>query len=84
MGKETIKSRDYERRNLSKTYRLSAKQNLEIIKISNALAQGKSVSVGFIASVLTIPTSLTTSRENPSLIYALDKDITYNGFLAFH
>ncbi|MGL2817136.1 hypothetical protein ACQJ95_06685, partial [Helicobacter pylori] len=50
--KETIKSRDYERRNLSKTYRLSAKQNLEIIKISNALAQGKSVSVGFIASVL--------------------------------
>ncbi|EMH45294.1 hypothetical protein HMPREF1429_00038 [Helicobacter pylori GAM93Bi] len=50
--KEAIKSRDYERRNLSKTYRLSAKQNLEIIKISNALAQGKSVSVGFIASVL--------------------------------
>ncbi len=50
--KETIKSRDYERRNLSKTYRLSAKQNLKIIKISNALAQGKSVSVGFIASVL--------------------------------
>lgn len=40
--KEAIKSRDYERRNLSKTYRLSAKQNLEIIKISNALAQGKS------------------------------------------
>ncbi|EMH29644.1 hypothetical protein HMPREF1421_00486 [Helicobacter pylori GAM265BSii] len=36
---------------MSKTYRLSAKQNLEIIKISNALAQGKSVSVGFIASV---------------------------------
>ncbi|GAA8665403.1 hypothetical protein HpDR79_10500 [Helicobacter pylori] len=50
--KETIKSRDYERQNLSKTYRLSAKQNLEIIKISNALAQGKSVSVGLIASVL--------------------------------
>ncbi|NHA58133.1 hypothetical protein [Helicobacter pylori] len=50
--KETIKSRDYERRNLSKTYRLIAKQNLEIIKISNALAQGKSVSVGLIASVL--------------------------------
>ncbi|EMJ45051.1 hypothetical protein HMPREF1434_00142 [Helicobacter pylori GAMchJs124i] len=50
--KEAIKSRDYERRNLSKTYRLSAKQNLEIIKISNALAQGKSVSVGLIASVL--------------------------------
>ncbi|MGN8443535.1 hypothetical protein ACR9LG_04185 [Helicobacter pylori] len=47
--KETIKSRDYERRNLSKTYRLSAKQNLEIIKISNALAQGKS---DLIASVL--------------------------------
>ncbi|WRB06905.1 hypothetical protein KVL72_04940 [Helicobacter pylori] len=50
--KEAIKSRDYERRNLSKTYRLSAKQNLEIIKISNALAQGKSMSVGLIASVL--------------------------------
>ncbi|GAA7516965.1 hypothetical protein ckin8_08160 [Helicobacter pylori] len=47
--KEAIKSRDYERRNLSKTYRLSAKQNLEIIKISNALAQGKS---DLIASVL--------------------------------
>ncbi|GAA8587760.1 hypothetical protein HpDR63_11600 [Helicobacter pylori] len=50
--KETIKSRDYKGRNLSKGYRLSVKQNLEIIKISNALAQGKSVSVGFIASVL--------------------------------
>ncbi|EJC01365.1 hypothetical protein HPHPP4D_1591 [Helicobacter pylori Hp P-4d] len=50
--KEAIKSRDYERRNLSKTYRLSAKQNLEIIRISNALAQGKSMSVGLIASVL--------------------------------
>ncbi|MGN8436465.1 hypothetical protein ACR9K7_06610, partial [Helicobacter pylori] len=50
--KEAIKSRDHERRNLSKTYRLSAKQNLEIIKISNALAQGKSVSVGLIAGVL--------------------------------
>ncbi|CAJ99438.1 Uncharacterised protein [Helicobacter acinonychis] len=36
--KETMKSRDYERRNLSKNYRLSVKQNLEIIKISNALA----------------------------------------------
>ncbi|EMG95976.1 hypothetical protein HMPREF1399_00056 [Helicobacter pylori GAM118Bi] len=31
---------------------MSAKQNLEIIKISNALTQGKSVSVGLIASVL--------------------------------
>ncbi|GAA8405574.1 hypothetical protein HpDR45_10350 [Helicobacter pylori] len=30
--KEAIKSRDYERRNLSKTYRLSAKQNLKSLK----------------------------------------------------
>ncbi|WP_240444240.1 hypothetical protein [Helicobacter pylori] len=50
--KETIKSQDYEKRNLSKSYRLSAKQNFEIIKISNALSQGKSVSVNLITGVL--------------------------------
>ncbi|MCQ2927784.1 hypothetical protein JT231_05305 [Helicobacter pylori] len=33
---------------------MSTKQNLEIIKISNALSQGKSVSVGLIASVLEV------------------------------
>ncbi|MCQ2632761.1 hypothetical protein JT236_05555 [Helicobacter pylori] len=33
---------------------MSAKQNLEIIKISNALSQGKSVSVGLVASVLEV------------------------------
>lgn len=50
--KETIKSQDYEKRNLSKSYRLSAKQNFEIIKISNTLSQGKSVSVNLITGVL--------------------------------
>ncbi|MCQ2907046.1 hypothetical protein JT124_04875 [Helicobacter pylori] len=46
---------------------MSAKQNLEIIKISNALSQGKSVSVGLIASVLEVK----LISENFSLMRAV-------------
>ncbi|WQZ12094.1 hypothetical protein KVL10_04740 [Helicobacter pylori] len=46
---------------------MSAKQNLEIIKISNALSQGKSVSVSLIASMLEVK----LISENFSLMRAI-------------